>query len=280
MLQNTFCHIPGIGPKTEQRLWALGVHSWQTVAESRSLPLSPGWEKRVRRHVEESLACLANSDAGYFYQRLPSGQHWRMFPEFRHSVAYLDIETTGLGGDEDYITTISVYDSSAIRYYVHDDNLLDFRDDIDQYCLLVTYNGKAFDLPFIRNYLRVPMDQPHIDLRYLLHSLGYRGGLKGCEKQLGLDRGDLEGVDGFFAVLLWFDFYNHGNQRALETLLAYNVQDVVSLETLMVLAYNLKVKQTPFFASRCLPMPNQPEIPFEADLETIERIKRKLGWFD
>ena len=30
-----------------------------------------------------------------------------------------------------------------------------------------------------------------IDLRYILYSLGFKGGLKGCEKQLGMDRGDL-----------------------------------------------------------------------------------------
>lgn len=43
---------------------------------------------------------------------------------------------------------------------------------------------------------------------------------------------------GFFAVLLWQEFQQTGNIKALETLLVYNIEDVVNLETLMVLAYN------------------------------------------
>jgi len=56
-------------------------------------------------------------------------------------------------------------------------------------------------------------------LRYVLKSLGYSGGLKSCEKALGLDRGDLDGVDGYFAVLLWRDYQKKHNEKALETLL-------------------------------------------------------------
>jgi hypothetical protein len=122
------------------------------------------------------------------------------------------------------------------------------------------------------------MDQAHIDLRYVLRSLGYGGGLKGCERQLGLQRGDLEGIDGYFAVLLWHDYLKNRNYGALETLLAYNVQDTVNLETLMVLAYNMKVKGTRFARSHGLPMPTQPENPFEADAQTVQRIRRQHGW--
>jgi len=117
------------------------------------------------------------------------------------------------------------------------------------------------------------MHHVHIDLRYLLKSLGYAGGLKGCERQLGLDRKELSGMDGYFAVLLWDDFIRQGNAKALETLLAYNVQDTVNLEILMVMAYNMKLQDTPFATTYQLPLPEPPEIPFRADLRTVERIK-------
>jgi uncharacterized protein YprB with RNaseH-like and TPR domain len=103
------------------------------------------------------------------------------------------------------------------------------------------------------------MDHVHIDLRYVLASLGYRGGLKGCERMLGIDRGDLEGIDGYFAVLLWDDFKRKGNQKALDTLLAYNTLDVVNLETLMVAAYNGKLTDTPFLLTHQLSTPSYPE---------------------
>jgi uncharacterized protein YprB with RNaseH-like and TPR domain len=112
-----------------------------------------------------------------------------------------------------------------------------------------------------------------IDLRYVLKSLGYSGGLKGCEAQLGIDRGDLTGVDGFFAVLLWNDYVQSGNEKALETLLAYNIEDVVNLETLMVMAYNMKVRETPFGQRLQIDLPARPEIPFNPHPATIQWLK-------
>lgn len=209
---------------------------------------------------------------------LPSDQQWRLFPDFREKVAYLDIETTGLY-DDDHITTIAVYDGKTIFHYVHGQNLDRFKDDIKQYSLLVTYNGKCFDAPFIERCLKITLHQAHIDLRFLFHSLGYKGGLKVCEKRLGIDRGDLSDVDGFFAVLLWEDFKKNKNQKALETLLAYNIQDVVNLETLMTIAFNKKLKDTPFEKARRLPTPPAPMIPFKPDLNTINKIKKRLSYF-
>jgi hypothetical protein len=279
MLQNTFCHMPGIGPKTERRLWAAGVLSWQDAAESGPACLAPHKAELVAREARESLRRLQAQDARHFAARMPASEAWRLFPEFRHSAAYLDIETTGLCPPADYITTIALYDGRTVRWYVQGDNLKQFRDDIRDYRLLVTYNGKTFDLPFIRESLRLPMDQAHIDLRYVLHGLGLKGGLKGCERQLGLDRGELDGVDGYFAVLLWREYVRNRNLRALETLLAYNITDVVNLETLMVLAYNMKVKDTAFADTHRLPAPRSPKVPFKPHVPTIESIRRRLfGW--
>jgi uncharacterized protein YprB with RNaseH-like and TPR domain len=278
LLQNTFCHVSGIGPKTEGRLWAQGVLDWNAALCDLAgiLPackLSAAKAARMQAAILTSLARLRAGDARYFSQSLPSHQCWRLFPEFRHSVAYVDIETTGLGGPSDYITTIALYDGGAIYTYVQGQNLDQFARDIAQYKLLVTFNGKTFDVPFIRNDLGIEMPHAHIDLRYVLATLGYRGGLKKCERTLGIDRGELVDVDGYFAVLLWKDYHGRGNQRALETLLAYNVLDVVNLERLMVLAYNQKLLGTPFEASHPLPTPEPPANPFHPDMETVYRLK-------
>jgi hypothetical protein len=88
-------------------------------------------------------------------------------------------------------------------------------------------------------------------------------------------RTDLADVDGFFAVLLWDEFQRTKNPKALETLLAYNTTDVINLETLLVLAYNLHVQDTPFSASHRVPLPVQPVVPFTVDRETIDRLKRQ-----
>jgi hypothetical protein len=117
------------------------------------------------------------------------------------------------------------------------------------------------------------LNHAQIDLRYVLYSLGYRGGLKGVERQLGPDRGDLRDVDGFFAVLLWDEYLKTKNRQVLETLLAYNVQDTITLENLMVTAYNMKLKQTPFFDNLLIDESTPPVNPLSADLATIDRIK-------
>ena len=41
MLKNTFCHIPGISPMAEQRLWLSGIDCWDTALNTNSVAL-PG----------------------------------------------------------------------------------------------------------------------------------------------------------------------------------------------------------------------------------------------
>lgn len=276
MLKNTFAHIPNIGLKTEERLWYSGILEWDDFSLPCSLKFSHNKIDYIAATLRESQTHLENRNPDYFQERLPSSLHWRMFPDFRAATLYLDIETTGLENWENHITSIATYDGKTVSCYVHGQNLDDFTRDIQKYKVLVTYNGKSFDIPFIEHYFGITLSHAHLDLRYILASLGYRGGLKRCERQLEIDRGDLVDVDGYFAVLLWDEYRRNKNQKALETLLAYNIQDTVNLETLMVLAYNLKLKGTPFEEAHQLPLPLRPSIPFEADLKTIEGIKRRI----
>jgi uncharacterized protein YprB with RNaseH-like and TPR domain len=185
----------------------------------------------------------------------------------------LDIETTGLDRHFNKITTIALFDGQAVKTYVQGQNLDEFVEDIQKYKVIVSYNGKSFDVPFIENYFNIRLDQAHIDLRYILHSLGFRGGLKGCERQLNMERGDLKDIDGFFAVLLWDEFRKTRDQKVLETLLAYNVQDTINLENLMVTTYNMKIKETPFYKKLLIEESPPPANPFRADLATVDRIK-------
>jgi uncharacterized protein YprB with RNaseH-like and TPR domain len=278
VLRRTFCHVPGIGIKAEEQLWAAGVVSWDSVEQATSR-LSERRRQRLTQHLAESHRQWAANNPGFFAATMPSTEHWRLYSAFRESVAYLDIETTGLGGPGDHITTIALYDGRSIRHYVHGQNLADFARDIQDYRVLVTYNGKCFDLPMLRATFGLPLDQAHIDLRYVLANLGYKGGLKSCERQLGLDRGDLANVDGFFAVALWHDYRTRGNTHALETLLAYNIRDVINLEPLLIKAYNLKMARMPFGPMTPLDLPTPPAEPFRAHGPTIDRLLKRYAQF-
>lgn len=274
MLTNTFCHIPRVGQRLEAQLWAHGIHAWQDVPAQPDVPGTRLHVPQFARHLEASHEALARHDACFFADALPGHLAWRLYPEFAPDIAYLDIETTGMTGTHDHVTTISLFDGHAIHYYVKGLNLERFLDDVQRYRVLVTYNGRQFDIPYLERFFKVKLPQAQIDLRFVLHRLGYKGGLKSCEHQCGIGRGDLEGVDGFFAVLLWRDFICHRNQAALETLLAYNMADTVNLATLLALAYNEYVRQTPFAATRRVPLPARPALPFKPHAETIARLRR------
>ena len=90
------------------------------------------------------------------------------------------------------------------------------------------------------------LNQVYIDLCYLLRKSWLYQRSKGSEKKAGIDRGELDELDGYSAVLLWNDYQKSKHLKSLETLLAYNIQDVVNLEYLMALSYNLKLRETPF----------------------------------
>lgn len=272
MLRNTFCHIPGIGPKSEANLWKRGIRSWDDAAKIPTRELLKRNHQLLKSRVLESITRLEDGDSGYFADKMPANEMWRLFPEFRDSTVYLDIETTGMAGADNTITTIATFDGETILYYVKGHNLESFKRDIQQYRAIVTFNGRCFDVPFIERYFGIQMPHAHIDLRFVLKSLGYGGGLKGCEKKLGIDREELDGVDGFFAVLLWQDFKHNNNIRALETLLAYNILDAANLEMLMVMAYNEKIRKTPFADTHLLPLPRPIENIFQPDIGTVKRI--------
>lgn len=276
MLNNSFIHFSGIGTKTETKLWEQGIYDWDSLEGA---VRKNKWKGRnspsLLGEVEESRKRLEERNAVFFAQRTPGREHWRLLGEFREQTAFLDIETTGLGFSQDYITTIALYDGRNIYYYIWGENLYQFAEDIRNYGLVVTYNGKLFDVPFIERYLNIHLELAHIDLRYILHALGYRGGLKGCERQMGIGRGDLDGVDGYMAVLLWREYRKKKDVRALETLLSYNIEDAVNLEKLACCAYNMLLEATPFKEKKLAP-PGGCTFPFSPSREIISRLSRQL----
>ena len=153
--------------------------------------------------------------------------------------AYLDIETTGLSRFYNEITVIGIYlvdgrDSRLVQFVgdaITRDNLLGALDGVDT---IFTYNGSRFDRPFIRTCLEVDLASMfyHHDLMYDCWRMNLKGGFKAVERQLGIPR-QLEGVDGFQAVILWWRYRSYDDENALALLLQYNKEDVVNLKALM-----------------------------------------------
>ena len=124
--------------------------------------------------------------------------------------------------------------------FVEGANLEEFPEYIADRPLLVSFNGIKFDVPFLRaRFPQARLDQPHIDLRFVMASLGHRGGLKAIERRLGLKRDEsIQGMGGLEAVRLW-KRYRQGDRAALDRLIAYNLADVGNLVELMEIALGM-----------------------------------------
>jgi len=107
----------------------------------------------------------------------------------------------------------------------------------------------------------------------LLRKLKIKGGLKIIEKRFGISRGNLEALDGYTAVLLWKKFRKSRKRKYLETLLAYNNEDVINLEFLLYKAYNLLIKNE-HTATPSLRFPKKKEIenPFLPNKQVVDEM--------
>jgi uncharacterized protein len=152
--------------------------------------------------------------------------------------AYIDIETTGLSPSGSEITVVGIYiccghDDRFVQLVgrdIHKNAIMEALKGVD---VIYTYNGHRFDLPFIHSCCGINLEQhfPHRDLMFDCWRKNLRGGLKGVEKQLGINRDDKE-VDGRMAIWLWQKYVDNFDLEALDKLCAYNKEDVVNLKVL------------------------------------------------
>jgi hypothetical protein len=150
---------------------------------------------------------------------------------------YLDIETTGCSRDSD-LTVVGVGrvqgdQKRCEQLYgrqIAADAVLGLLDGVDE---VYTYNGRRFDLPFIRQRLGLDLRRrfAHTDLMYDCWRRDLKGGLKVVEVRLGIAR-DLSDMNGYMAVKLWWNYVNDNDLEALRVLLEYNREDVMNLHVL------------------------------------------------
>ncbi|MHC5054874.1 MAG: ribonuclease H-like domain-containing protein [Planctomycetota bacterium] len=279
MLERTFIHIEGVGEATERAIWDAGVATWDDfAANAEGVPgLGPAKRAAVTRGLDESRAALARGDAPWFGSALKTRDSWRLAADFRDRLAFVDIETTGMGFGS-VVTVVGVYAGGDARAFVRGIDLDDLPAALQPYDVYVTYNGRCFDVPFLVNeFGRRIAPAAHIDLRFVLAAVGLKGGLKGVERAVGIARpGDLAALDGWDAVRLWGEYLD-GNAESLRTLVRYNIEDILNLEPLLDIAIARHTDE------RCLPF-DRPEAASVRDAarartgtRALERLGRSTG---
>lgn len=232
MIENTFLHIPGIGKKTERLLWKKGILTWKDFLDFKGEIFSPSRDRLIRSCLIEALE--SRQDICFFKKRMPGSELWRLYDEFRDNAVFLDIETDGGVNGSHNITVIGLYDGHYVKSFVNGKNLHDFEAAVADFDIMITFNGKCFDIPIISRCFRdISLPCVHLDLRFMLGTLGYKGGLKKIEKKFGISRGNnICGLNGYDAVLLW-DAYQRGDQSSLKRLIEYNRADIVNMKPLV-----------------------------------------------
>jgi len=243
VLESSFTFIPGVGSKTEEQLWNDGIFTWDDAITKLDSITRIGRSKRdsIRSYLTKAVEALERSDVSFFANNFPKSDHWRLFDYFPNNTVFLDIETSGLSLYYDYITLVGAFDGHSNTYFIKDHNLSGICEHLSNYQIIATFNGTNFDIPFLKKeFPQIHIPPIHIDLRYLLRSVGVSGPLKTVEKNLGIQRpSDLRELSGRDAVVLWRRFTN-GDDDALRTLLLYNAFDTANLVYLLDYCRNMR----------------------------------------
>lgn len=229
-IENSFIPVEGVGEATERSLWSKGMTDWETfdpdvVGQKRG--------ERIASFIEVGRDHLRRKNARFFRDTFPTGTHWRLYENFQTETCFLDIETTGLSRRHDNVTVVGLHCDGETKSLVADFELTTERlqHEFQDVNLLVTFNGKQFDIPFLESAFDIEIDVPHVDLMYPCRKLGLTGGLKSIERSVGIER-ECPDISGKDAIRLW-RAYRRGDGHALETLLKYNREDVIHLEEVM-----------------------------------------------
>ncbi|MBN1386077.1 ribonuclease H-like domain-containing protein [Candidatus Woesearchaeota archaeon] len=232
MIRNSFVFLDKIGLTKEKLIWQSGVRHWDDFLRAGSVSgIGKARKFYYNMQVRNAEKELEKDNSCFFADRMPKSEMWRLYETFKDDALFLDIETTEHYGD---ITVIGMYDGKESNFMVRGFNLDKdkFYAYLEQFKLIITYNGLSFDQPVIERYFGKKFTKiPHLDLRHACARIGLVGGLKTVERTLGIDRDEeVANVMGSDAIYLWSMWKATGKREYLDRLIRYNEYDIVNLK--------------------------------------------------
>lgn len=162
---------------------------------------------------------------------------------------FMDIETKGLSNVPIILIGVAEIKGNRIvasqyflRDYAEEPSIIEaYLSHLDEDSVHVTFNGKSFDVPFIKNrciYNRIEhnLDLPHLDLMYFAKNL-WSDELPNCklqtiEKELfGIERE--EDVPGQYIPGYYDTYLEKGNVGPVVPIIEHNAQDIISLASFL-----------------------------------------------
>lgn len=246
ILDQSLCLLDGVSPEAEIRLRRAGVLSCRQLAEEAEQHFSARHAMRIRESFAQMERAKELGLADWFVGHLPPGHRVRALREFLNKTVFYDIETDGMGRGA-AITCVSTLLAGRIRTFVRGRDLDGFLEEWADAGILVGFNSKRFDTPFVIKEFGLTAPPPQIDLMDESAHYGLRGGLKAIEKNIGFTRPEISCANGADAIEFWHRFRDCGDETALLTLLAYNREDVLSLHSLAESLLRLSLENTMIF---------------------------------
>lgn len=244
MLKSTFLHLKGVGKKTERSLWEKGITTWEDHLSSEARQPSLFKEIPEKNVLKDSIRAYKQGDMAFFAKSLPPSDYYRICLEFPDEVLFLDIETTGLSVYYDIITMVGWSIGKNFGIYINGGDETALREALSKAKVIVTFNGIMFDLKFINKHFNNPeVPHLHLDLRFFAKRVGFSGGQKSIEQQIGFSRKtDIEGMLGEAAPILWHK-YRRGDQAAMKRLIEYNHADIEGMKSILDKATKLYLEK-------------------------------------
>jgi hypothetical protein len=236
--------VRGIRDKTRTRLAEQG---FKTLADLENHPRFCGESKRVRELLEAGSTEELTEVVG---ARLSKSHPTVLGLSGLHDDSdflFLDLETMGLFAGQPLVVAglarLKPDNTIIVEQYV----VRDFPDElallaevnrqVGSHRVMVTYNGKSFDLPFLTGrsaYYGIKLKPPgvHFDLLHFCRR-AYRGELEGCSLRsieqtvLGISRET--DLPGELVPEFYYEYLRTGNAGFLKPIVDHNRQDVISL---------------------------------------------------
>ncbi len=242
--------IPGIGPSRERVLKEQG---YKTIEDLKSHPL---WAKHARNFMELIEKKQLRQTQSWLGQRLPKSHpliHYLAGFCKNDDFAIVDIETLGLS--ERPIILLGIAKPKKNRFCVSQFLLRDIQDEpsaihelvsqLDSDTSLITFNGKSFDIPYIKQRLAyygldAPLDYPNFDVLHFTRR-AFKGKLSDCRLEtvekyvMGITR-EID-IPGALVPNFYDTYLTTGNVGPLVAIVEHNKQDLITLGKLFCRLY-------------------------------------------
>ncbi len=225
----------GIGPVTEKKLKEEGYRSIKDLTEH------PKWKKQAL----STAKCIEAGDI----QKIRSlgAKDWDMLPFFdQEDIVFLDIETTGLWSTQPlFLVGILFWHQNRLisrqffarQLYEEKPLLARLTEDLEGFSVIVTYNGKKFDIPYIEGRTvahRLFYRSVHEQVDLLYHARRhFRDVFPDCRlttiEEYLLRKKRTDDIPGHLIPKAYYQFIKTQDAQLMDRIIKHNKEDLLAM---------------------------------------------------